>query len=104
MLPTAFKSGSLSWRELVYRGPYPANRDQLTEDELAAFLKRNLDLIEVWLAWSGDKRSTTGSFLRKSGSQYELGYVERGGKVRPSEFFDEPSRPCARFILDELAV
>ena len=70
----------------------------------ASFLEAHTDLVELWLAWSEDKRSTPSPFFRRSGSRYELGYVEQGGRFRPSEFFDQPARPCARFILQELAV
>lgn len=103
-LPASYRESGLSWLELVRRSPYPSNRDELTEDRLASFLSAHSDLIELWLAWSEDKRSTPSPFFRKSGSQYELGYVERGGRFRPSEFFNEPARPCARFIIQELAV
>jgi hypothetical protein len=103
-LPAAYRESGLSWRALVGCSPYVSNRDTLNEDLLASFLSTHPELVELWLAWSEDKRSTPSPFLRRSGSRYELGYVERGGRFRPSEFFDEPARPCARFILQELAV
>jgi hypothetical protein len=103
-LPTAFRKSGLSWHELVERSPYASNPKAFTEDLLASFLNVHSDLIELWLAWSADKRSTPSPFFRRSGSRYELGYVERGGRFGPSEFFDQPARPCARFILQELAV
>jgi len=103
-LPAAYRDSELSWLELVGRSPYARNRDAITEELLAAFLSVHSELIELWLAWSEDKRSTPNPFFRRAGSRYELGYVERGGRFRPSEFFDEPARPCARFILQELAV
>jgi len=103
-LPAAYKRSGLSWHDLVRRNPYTSDHDALTEQSLASFLTSHPDLIELWLGWSEDKRSTPSPFLRRSGSRYELGYVERGGRFRPSEFFDEPATPCARFILQELAV
>ena len=103
-LPASFRDSGLSWHELVRRSAYPGNRQALTEDRLASFLGSHPDVIEIWLAWSEDKRCTPSPFFRRSGSRYELGYVEHGGRFRPSEFFDEPMRPCARFILQELAV
>jgi hypothetical protein len=103
-LPAAYRESGLSWRELVSRSPYAGNRDAVTEERLTSFLDTHSELVDLWLAWSEDKRSTPSPFFRRSGSRYELGYVERGGRFRPSEFFDEPPRPCARFILQELAV
>jgi hypothetical protein len=103
-LPAAYRDSGLSWRDLVGRSAYASNRDALTEDLLASFLSTHSEMVELWLAWSEDKRSTPSRFFRRSGSRYELGYVERSGRFRPSEFFDEPAQPCARFILRELAV
>src|SRR5262245_44463746 len=101
-LPAAHRDSRLGWRELVGRSPYASNPDALTEELLSSFLRTHSELVELWLAWSEDKRSTPSPFFRRSGSRYELGYVETGGRLRPSEFFDEPTRPCARFILQEL--
>ena len=103
-LPAAFPESGLSWHELVERSPYASNPEAFTEEFLASFLEAHTDLVELWLAWSEDKRSTPSPFFRRSGSRYALGYVEQGGRFRPSEFFDQPARPCARFILQELAV
>jgi hypothetical protein len=103
-LPAAYRESGLGWHELVRRSPYGSNREAVTEEVLASYLSAHSDLIELWLGWSEDKRSTPSPFFRRSGSRYELGYVERDGQFRPSEFFDEPVRPCARFILKELAV
>ena len=103
-LPGKFREGELSWYELVRCSPYPSNRSAFTEDLFASFLNDHSDLIKLWLARSEDKHSTPSAFFRRSGSRYELGYVERGGRFRPSDFFDEPTRPCAQFILQELAV
>lgn len=103
-LPARYRGSELSWRELVGRSPYASNKDALSEELLTSFLLAHLELVELWLTWSEDKRCTPSPFFRRSGSRYELGYVERDGRFRPSEFFDEPARACARFILQELAV
>jgi hypothetical protein len=103
-LPRTFRAGNVSWRELVGRSPYSRNRSAFTEDRLASYLRGHPEQIDVWLAWSEDKRCSPSPFFRRSGSRYELGYVEREGRFRPSEFFAEPTLPCARFILEELAV
>jgi hypothetical protein len=102
-LPGAFPKSGLGWRELVRQSPYPANQASLTENRLASFLETNPDLVELWLAWSEDKRSTPSPFFRRSGSRYEVGYIERDGHFQPSEYFDEPAQACAKFMLRELA-
>ena len=103
-LPAQFPTSGLSWVDLVHRSPLPADRSRLNSDDLSEFLRSNPDLIELWLAWSEDKRSTPSAFFRRSGPRYEVGYIESGGGSQPSEFFDEPARACAHFILRELAV
>ncbi len=102
-LPTKYRESDLSWHELVLRSPYSTNQDRFTEDHLASFLKDHSDFIGLWVSFSADKRSTPSAFLRKSGQRYEVGYVERGGSLGSSEFYDEPAQACARFILRDLA-
>ncbi len=75
----------------------------LSEEQLVSFLSNRADLIEIWLAWSEDKRCSGGWFFQRHGSQFELGQVWGDGKLAPSEFFQEPAPACARFILRELA-
>ncbi len=103
-LPEQFPSSGLSWVDLVRQSPFPGNRDCLEEGHLADFLRANPEFIELWLRWSADKRATPSPFFRESDTRYEVGYVTTGGGTEPSDFFDEPFLPCARFILRELAV
>ena len=103
-LPAQFPTSGLSWVDLVHRSLLPTDQRRLNVDALTEFLRSSPELIELWLAWSEDKRSTPSAFIRQSGSRYEVGYIESGGGSQPSEFFDEPARACAHFILRELAV
>ena len=103
-LPARFPKSGLSWVDLVHRSPLAADHGRLNSDDLTEFLRSNSDLIELWLAWSENKRSTPSAFFRQSGPRYEVGYIGSGGERQPSEFFDEPARACAHFILRELAV
>ena len=103
-LPARFPTSGLSWVDLVRQSPMAGIQSRLTEDRLAEFLRSNQEHIELWLGWSEDKRSTPSAFFRQSGPRYEVGYIGSGGERQPSEFFDEPARACAHFILRELAV
>jgi hypothetical protein len=102
-LPSTFKHQGIGWRQLVLSSPYSRSAAQLDESFLAAFLRGHPALIELWLAWSEDKRSSPSWFFRRVGSRYECGFVGRDGSVSSQEVFDEPAPPCARFILHELA-
>lgn len=99
-LPQTFRAGASSWRDLVQKIFRSAPR--LSEAQLVSFLADRADLIEIWLAWSEDKRCSGGWFFQRRGSQFELGQVRSDGKLAPSEFFQEPAPACARFILREL--
>jgi hypothetical protein len=103
-LPAQFPTSGLSWVDLVHQSPLTEIQSRLTEDQLAEFLRSNQELIELWLRWSEDKRSTPSAFFRQSGARYEVGYIESDGGSQPSKFFDESASACAYFMLRELAV
>jgi hypothetical protein len=103
-LPAQFPTAGLSWVDLVQRSPWAGLPSRPTEEELAKFLRSNQELIELWIAWSEDKRSTPSAFFRQSGSRYEVGYIESDGASQSSKFFDESVVACAYFMLRELAV
>ena len=103
-LPAQFPTSALSWADLVQRSPWAGIQSRSTEEQLAEFLRSNQELIELWLGWSEDKRSTPSAFFRQSGSRYEVGYIESDGESRPSKFFEESASACAYFMLRELAV
>ena len=100
-LPETFRAGVLSWHELVRKHSGAART--LSEEQLVSFLTDRADLIELWLAWSEDKRCSDGWFFQRRGSQFELGQVRGAGEPAPSQLFHEPAPACARFILRELA-
>ena len=103
-LPAQFPTSGLSWVDLVHQSPLSTDQSRLTIGDLTEILRSSPDLVDLWLAWSQDKRSTSGAFFRQSGSRYEVGYIGSEGGSQPSEFFEESARACAHFILRELAV
>jgi hypothetical protein len=103
-LPITYRGSEVGWHDVVRRSSYEKNREALTEGRVSGFLRANPELIDLWLGWSNDKRCGPGLFLRQSELGYELGRTEHSGHCLQSELFDEPSLPCARFILHELAI
>ena len=70
-------------------------------DELLEGLRNNGDLIESWVEYSNNKRSTPSWYFLKQGQKYKIGYIS------PTRTYDvgsytEPSFACALFIKLEL--
>jgi hypothetical protein len=71
----------------------------LTVESLLPYLKEHPELIGAWMAWSSDKRVSSGwAFIPAREGGYEVGYYPRGERLR----FNEIDRACAEFIVREL--
>jgi hypothetical protein len=100
-LPTLRLETGSSWLELLEQAREVVDLTALTEADLAEYLRRHPELIKPWLDYSEDKR-TSGHYLVRSGSGYQLGTVDAGGDFGPTEILQDQSLACARFIVREL--
>ncbi len=88
-----------SFADHVKDSGYLERPDALNVDDVAAHLRAHPDLVESWLTYSGDKRSSPGWYFSElRDRRYEVGYFPGG---TPREFSDAASA-CAEFIRREL--
>ncbi len=89
----------LSVVEAVQRSGYLHNPDALTAPDVTAHLRRQPDLVDAWLRYSGDKRTPAGWYILKHEEHdYEIGWFPGGERLR----FSDPAVACSEFIVREL--
>ena len=88
----------LSLIDLLKGASYTRFRREVTAHELADYLRRHPELVEEWLRYSEDKRTSDGWYFGTNGRRSWIGQV---GPTMP-EYFDAPETACAEYILREL--
>jgi hypothetical protein len=97
--PANYPEGrGLSLSALMDRADYRAPRPSVEASQLAAVLEANPALIDEWLAYSEDKRTSLGWGLEATEEADWLVSTLQG----QSERFPSPSTACAEFVLREL--
>jgi hypothetical protein len=99
-IPLDFRLGTRSMIDLIKESGYLENAALLTVDSIEPFLRGNPPLVNAWLSYSEDKRSSRGWYVLKIGSndEYEVGYLPDGERLR----FVDSVRAAAEFIVREL--
>lgn len=74
----------------------------ITSEEIKEYLKGNTDLIESWLLYSMNKRTSEGwYFIKNNTTTYMVGYLLKDSSNKELEYSD-PAQACAVFIYNEL--
>ena len=99
-LPVQFKARrTVSVSQLVDESGYRTDPGTLTVDEVSRHLHKHPDLIEAWLAYSEDKRTSSGWYLtRRSDDIFEIGYYPEGERIVVAGH----AAACAEFIVREV--
>jgi hypothetical protein len=99
-LPVEFKArGTVSIIQLVDESGYRSARAALTADVVSAYLRQHPHLIDAWLAYSEDKRTSSGWYVtQRSGDSFEIGYYPNGERISASGRV----AACAEFIVREV--
>src|SRR5690606_12261780 len=82
--------------EALERSPYRQIRADLVVADLFEILHREPDLVEQWLAYSEDKRTTGGWYVERDGG------IGRVGEPESREVSDSVPRAVAEYVLREL--
>ena len=103
LLPRTLKVASTkSISQLLLESGYFAQPETVTSDAIRAFLRSNLHLIQDWLDYSADKRTSTGWFFTEgpaSGERtYFVGYYPGGDRMQ----YTRIEEACTSFILHEI--
>ena len=96
-LPIDFRRGKVSAIALVRRSGYLAAPHEVTAERLADRLATDPDLVDAWLTWSEDNRSTPAWYIESLGKGgFEVGYYDHG---RTSQVvFDDRISACAEYV------
>ncbi len=98
-IPLALKAEGRSVLELVQATGYLDSPTPLSSDALAAYLREHPELIDAWLGYSSDKRTSSGWYLKQPEQQvFEVGFFPNGER----RSYTDGVRACADFIAREL--
>lgn len=102
-LPRTFHSrGDLSAYAILEQSGYFDRHADVTPDMLAAILGSDPSLVDEWLAFSENKRTSSGWYFRQGATGFTVGFVgDAGNKVDESNYTD-PIEACAKFIKGEV--
>jgi hypothetical protein len=81
---------------------YRQIRPFLTEALLETRLQARPELIEPWLSYSADKRTSGGWHLTRDGESWVVGQLGKKTQVATTESFAVGARAAAVFVLREL--
>ncbi len=89
--------------ELLVESGYCEIPDQVAEAAIASALTENPNIVDDWLAYSEDKRVTSGWFFKiERPGQFVVGSEdERSSGMRSTEYSDR-IEACAKFIKEEV--
>lgn len=95
-LPSEFRMGNISTHDLLHAiGIEPSSIDLNT---VRAVLRSNPELINDWLRWSEDQRSTPGYYLLKENNKYIVGRIPGNEQ----KVFTDKIEACTDFIVKQV--
>lgn len=86
--------------QLVNESGYRESPELLNVDSTASYLSEHEELIDPWLGYSLDKRTSRGWYIRRRAGAFEIGYVPVG--ERETIAIEDRIRACAEFIVREV--
>ena len=99
-LPLDFRDGALSPVDLVAHSGFDPSRHSLSPETFRDHLGNRPDLIDAWLQWSEDKRTsapTWGFGIHQSGAS-----ISYNGEPPIERSFTSALDACAAFIVEEI--
>lgn len=96
-IPRDFRGGKKSPLDLVRESGYYSASADLGTDDIERYLAMHPRIIDDWLGWSEDKRTTGPYFLRNRHGKFVIGSYP-GGFERE---YRDPYRACATYIIEE---
>ena len=98
-VPNEFSRSGLPLRDVVKASGYSELRGQFAARELAAFLRARPAIIEQWVGFSADKRTSDGWYLRPPCS---IGRISPEPPPMHEVKHIDLAAACAAFIIAEL--
>ena len=99
-LPVHFKSRrDVSVDQLVGESGYHVDPEALSVEAVSAHLREHPELVEVWLAYSEDKRTSSGWYIVPGpGDTFEVAFYPEGERLS----MKGRVHACAEFIVREV--
>ena len=98
-VPVTLRQGGQSLLEVVLSSGYKDLRGQFAARELADYLRAHVELIDDWVAYSQDKRTSEGWYLRPPSS---VGRMTAEPPPMREQRYVDLAAACAAFIMAEL--
>lgn len=97
-IPVAFRQlGGKSLHQLIAESGYWEMSDQLSAVAIERCLRQSPELVDDWLGYSADKRTSGGWYFVDEGAHFVVGQIQGQRLV-----FADPLVACAEFILREV--
>jgi hypothetical protein len=103
LVPRAFRDGNRTLIEIVAELGYFETPAGISETSLRSALEKSPEVAGEWLAFSADKRTREGWYVRQLGDDlYEVGRMLAHGTVEERRTFRDKLTAIAAFIKREL--
>jgi hypothetical protein len=97
-IPIAFRQvGGKSLHQLIAESGYWEMSGQLSAVSIESFLRQSPELVDDWLRYSEDKRTSGGWYFVDEGDRFVVGQIQGRQLI-----FDDRLVACAEFILREV--
>lgn len=101
-MPILFKTKSQSPSSLLIDSGYLGSLEAITVGAIVDALQKFPEYVEIWLAWSNDKRTDSGWYFKRNNSEsYIVGYYPAGKKFASTKYTDAYIA-AANFIKREI--
>jgi hypothetical protein len=96
------KQEELSIYEMLKRTGYLDRRETLTVEALRKALARSPNHLNDWLAYSADKRTGDGWYIRGENGRFEVGHLDTDARVAERRIYSDLEEACADLIQHEV--
>jgi hypothetical protein len=97
-----YKHKDVSIYSLLKESGYFELHDQISEANIFDELTKHSECIDQWLAWSANKRSSSGWYFKQNeNGKYIVGFSPPNENLKVTEYFDI-AEACAAFVKREI--
>jgi hypothetical protein len=94
-LPMRWYEEGASWQALIEQLQTPLIVHPVTVAGISEHLRAHPALVQQWLNWSGDQRSSSAWYFDEENGKYMVGFYPGG----PVEYYADAVVACAAFIV-----
>ena len=96
-VPVHHRTGTKSSLQLVKESGALEHVSVLAVSKIGEFIGHNSNLVDEWLNWSNNKRTSSGWYFTTENDGYVVGFSPNGETLH----FDQPVTACSEFIIRE---